>query len=361
VWGLDLVGPLQKAPGGYTHLPVAIDKSSKWIKVRPLNSIRSEQAVAFFTNIIHRFGVLNSIITDNGTQFTGRKFLDFCEGHHIRVDWAAVAHPMTNGQVERANIMILQGLKPRIYNDLNKFGRRWMKELPSVVWSLRTTPSRATGFTPFFLVYGAKAILPTDLEYGSPRTRAYDDQSNRTNREDSLDQLEEARDMALLHSARYQQSLRRYHARGVQSRDLQVGDLVLRLRQDARGRHKLTPPWKGPFIIDFEARNIQAGQQSRRGLQQRLEHLTATSLLPLTCFQVVHTPHLHTPIKSNHQGRVSLASAKPDPPLGARRGEPPLRQNFPRKRSFCRNVFRAFRLLRKWDPENDGVHVSSQG
>ena len=100
--------------------------------------------------------------------------------------------------------MILQGLKPRIYNDLNKFGRRWMKELPSVVWSLRTASSRATGFTPFFLVYGAEAILPTDLEYGSPRTRAYDDRSNR---EDSLDQLEEARDMALLHSARYQQSL----------------------------------------------------------------------------------------------------------------------------------------------------------
>jgi hypothetical protein len=54
--------------------------------------------------------------------------------------------------------------------------------------------------------------------------------------------------MALLHSARYQQSLRRYHARGVHPRDFQVGDLVLRLRQDARGRHKLTPPWEGPFI-----------------------------------------------------------------------------------------------------------------
>jgi hypothetical protein len=103
---------------------------------------------------------------------------------------------MTNGQVERANDMILQGLKPRIYNDLNKFGKRWMKELPSVVWSLRTTPSRAMGFTPFFLVYGTEAILPTDLEYGSPRARAYDDQSNRTNREDSLDQLEEARTRA---------------------------------------------------------------------------------------------------------------------------------------------------------------------
>jgi hypothetical protein len=97
---------------------------------------------------------------------------------------------------------------------------------------------------------------------------------------------------------------------------------------------------------DFEARNVQAGQQSRRGLQQRLEHPTATSLLPLRCFQVVHIPRLHTQAKSNHQGRVSLASAKPDPPSGARRGEPPLCQNFPRKKSFCQSIFRAFRLLR---------------
>jgi hypothetical protein len=71
-----------------------------------------------------------------------------------------------------------------------------------------------------------------------------------------------------------------------------------------------------------EARDIQAGKQSRRGLQQRLEHPTTTSLLPLRCFQVVHTPRSRT--KSNHQGRVRLASAKPDPPSGARRGEPPL-------------------------------------
>jgi hypothetical protein len=112
---------------------------------------------------------------------------------------------------------------------------------------------------------------------------------------------------------------------------------------------------------DFEARNIQASQQSRRGLQQRLEHPTATSLLPLRCFQVVHTCRLHMPTKPNRQGRVSLASAKPDPPSGARRGAPPLRQNFPWKKSFYENVFRAFRLLRKWDPKNDGVHVSRQG
>ena len=113
------------------------------------------------------------------------------------MDWSAVAHPQTNGQVERANGMILQGLKPRIFNKLNKFGRRWLTELPSVIWSLRMTPSRATGFSPFFLVYGAEAILPTDLEYGSPRLKAYQEQQNQRAREDSLDQVDEARDVAL--------------------------------------------------------------------------------------------------------------------------------------------------------------------
>jgi hypothetical protein len=83
--------------------------------------------------------------------------------------------------------MILQGLKPRIFNKLNKFGRRWLTELPSVIWSLRTTPSRATGFTPFFLVYGAEAMLSTDLEYASPRLNAYQEQQNQQAREDSLD------------------------------------------------------------------------------------------------------------------------------------------------------------------------------
>ena len=55
--------------------------------------------------------------------------------------------------------------------------------------------------------------------------------------------------MALLHSARYQQSLRWYQAQKVRCRDLNKGDLVLRLWQDSRGRHKLTPPWEGPYIV----------------------------------------------------------------------------------------------------------------
>src|SRR6185437_12719554 len=198
--------------------------------------------------------------------------------------------------------MIIQGLKPRIFNKLNKFGRRWLTELPSVIWSLRTTPSRATGFSPFFLVYGAEAILPTDLEYGSPRLKAYQEQQNQRAREDLLDQVDEARDVALLHSARYQQSLRRYQVQRVRRRDLNKGDLVLRLRQDNRGRHKLSLPWEGPYIIaevlkpgtyklvneKAQTRHVQTGERKRRSPLQCLEHTTATSLLSLE-FQAICT------------------------------------------------------------------------
>jgi hypothetical protein len=132
VWRQDIIGPLRKAPGGFTHLLVVIDKFSKWVEVRPITNLRAEQAVTFFTDIVHRFGVSNSIITVNESQFTGRKFLEFCDKFHIRVDWAAVAHPQTNGQVEHANGMILQGLKPRIFDQLNKF---WSEMAPGIACS----------------------------------------------------------------------------------------------------------------------------------------------------------------------------------------------------------------------------------
>jgi hypothetical protein len=103
VWGLDLLGPFKTAPGGLTHLLVVVDKFTKWIEAKPLVKIGSKKAMDFIQDIVFHFRVPNSIITNNGTQFTGEKMLDFCYNNNIRVD-----------VVERANGMILQGLKPRI-------------------------------------------------------------------------------------------------------------------------------------------------------------------------------------------------------------------------------------------------------
>ena len=77
------------------------------------------------------------------------------------------------------------------------------------------------------MVYGSEAILSNDLDYGVPRVRAYDEQGAEASLEDAIDQLDEARDIALLCSAKYQQALRRYHSRRVWGRAFNVGDLVL--------------------------------------------------------------------------------------------------------------------------------------
>ena len=119
-----MVGPLKKGLGDFTHLLVAVDKFTKWIEAKPITNIRSEEAVKFFLDIIYRFGVPNCIISDHRTNFTEKKFLDFSNGYGIRIDWASVGHPRTNGQVEHANGMVLQGLKPRIFNRLNKYAGR---------------------------------------------------------------------------------------------------------------------------------------------------------------------------------------------------------------------------------------------
>ena len=65
----------QEGTQGYTHLLVTIDKFTKWVEARPVSTIKSEQAVLFFLDIVHHFGVINSIITNNGMLFTGKKFL----------------------------------------------------------------------------------------------------------------------------------------------------------------------------------------------------------------------------------------------------------------------------------------------
>jgi hypothetical protein len=81
----------------------------------------------------------------------------------ISIDYASVAHSQANGQVVRANGLVLAGFKPRLYEDLKGYGSKWIDELPKISLGLHTQVSRATGFSPFFLVYGSEAMLPADL------------------------------------------------------------------------------------------------------------------------------------------------------------------------------------------------------
>jgi transposase len=105
------------------------------------------------------------------------------------------------------------------------------------------------GYSPFFLVYGSEAVLPTDVAFGAPCIQHYEEGTTEETRKVDLDSIEEHRVAALMRLTRYEQQLRRYHDRNVRERSFNVGDLVLRHIQSTKGMHKLSAPWEGPFIV----------------------------------------------------------------------------------------------------------------
>ena len=137
----------------------------------------------------------------------GSEFWDFCQESCIIVYYTSVAHHRCNGQVERTNSLILQGLQARIFDPIEKTVRKWLQELPRVVLGLRTQKSRATGYLPFFMVYSFEAVLPSDIAFGAPRNQNKDKNDAETTRQIDIDLSEEHRLMASLQHARYEQQL----------------------------------------------------------------------------------------------------------------------------------------------------------
>jgi hypothetical protein len=117
--------------------------------------------------------------------------------------------------VERANAEILKGIKTRTYDGLKKHGKKWVDELPCALWGNRTSPSRATGETPFFMVYGAEAVLPPEVTMGSLHVKTYDKATQDQLWREDIDLGDEQRWQAAIKNACYRQALSCYHQRFV--------------------------------------------------------------------------------------------------------------------------------------------------
>jgi hypothetical protein len=244
-----MIGPLPTAPGGFNRVLVAIDMFTKWIEVNPVTCPKADRVLDFLDELVHHYGLPHHISTDLGSNFNNHQFSEYCENSGIDVRYVSVAHPRANGQVERANGMVLDALKKRLHDAANSKGGKWIKELPNALWGLRTQPSKPTGQSPYFLVYGSEVILPAEVMWDSPAVEQYDEGISEDSRRLDIDGLEEARCAALVQSARYLEGVRRYHDRDVKERSFNVGDLVLRRIQNTKGLHKLSSPWEGPFIV----------------------------------------------------------------------------------------------------------------
>ena len=126
-------------------------------------------------NIVIRFGVPNSLISDNGLQFDSRAFCKFCSDLGIKNKYFTLAYPQSNGQAEAVNKIIVNGLKKRLDGAKGK----WAEDLPNVLWACRTMPRRSIGETSFSLTYGAEVMISAEANlcsHGSkdlnpPKTR----------------------------------------------------------------------------------------------------------------------------------------------------------------------------------------------
>jgi transposase InsO family protein len=152
------------------YVVVVVEYFSNWIEAKPLATITSVTIQKFFwQNIVCRFGVPKAITVDNGTQFDAETFKDFCDQIGTKIYFASVRNPESNGLVKRANDIIMTGIIKLIFHQPRG---KWPGELIKVVWSHNTTISRSTGFTPFKLLFGDKAITPEEAKAGSIRTAA---------------------------------------------------------------------------------------------------------------------------------------------------------------------------------------------
>ncbi|MCR2847796.1 reverse transcriptase-like protein [Weizmannia coagulans] len=249
-WGIDIIGKISpKSSRGHEYILVAIDYFTKWVEAQSYITLTSAKVAAFIrTHIICRYGVPHDIVTDRGSHFRGEVDA-LLEKYGIIHHQSSAYRPQGNGAVEAANKNIKNILRKMI-----ETSRDWSEKLPFALWAYRTSFRSSTGATPYSLVYGMEAVLPTEIETQTLRV-ALEGQISEAewaqSRYDQLTLLDERRLRAADHVQAYQRRMARAFHKRVRPRSLQKGDLVLRVLRglitDPRG--KFRPNWSGPYII----------------------------------------------------------------------------------------------------------------
>ena len=161
-WGLDIVGSFPKAIGNRRYLLVGTDYFTKWVEAKSLANIWDQDVKRFmWQNIVTRFGVPNTLISDNGLQFDSKAFRRYCCDLGIKNRYSTPSYPQSNGKVEATNKVVVDGLKKRI----EKAKGRWVDKLPYVLWTYHTTPRRSIRETPFSMTYGSEVVIRTETGF----------------------------------------------------------------------------------------------------------------------------------------------------------------------------------------------------
>ena len=171
VWGIDLIDRILKGRGSVQYTIVVFDDFNKWVEAEVLASIKPAKIKEFiYKNIVCQYGVLHTIVSDNGTQFDCDEFKEFYNDLQINKVLSLVARPQANGQVEAVNKMIKHNLKRKLKN----LKERWADNLPEVLQVYKTIARSTTGEISFSLVYRYEVMVPVELGAGSLRRDNFD-------------------------------------------------------------------------------------------------------------------------------------------------------------------------------------------
>ncbi|GJY88059.1 reverse transcriptase domain-containing protein [Tanacetum coccineum] len=194
-----------------------------------------------------RFGLPREIISDNGSQFKDNPFKDWCEKLNIRQRFASVKHPQTNGQIERANRNLGDGIKAR----LGKDNRNWVEEVPHMLWAYHTMIKTSNRDIPLPLTYGTEVVIPVEIRMPSIRCAEVNQAENDKELLLNLDILEERREKEAVHEARNKAKIEKYYNAKVHGTSFYPGDFVYRSNKEchAKESRKLDPKWEGPYEV----------------------------------------------------------------------------------------------------------------
>ena len=250
--GVDVI-QFPQTYDGNKYAVVFMDYLTKWPEVYPTPDQTAETiAKLLIEKIICRHGVPAKILSDRGANFLSELLQNIYQllGTH-KINTAAY-HPQTDGLVERFN----RTLTDMLAKTVEKNGRDWDQHLPYVLFAYRTSMQESTGESPFFLLYGRDARLPTEAALTSTRTCYQVDIDDY--KTDLVAGLTEAWDLARQHVKKAQQKQKRYYDRQHKTPHFRVGDRVFVYMPSAKqGKAwKFSRPFHGPFrILELTATN----------------------------------------------------------------------------------------------------------
>jgi hypothetical protein len=116
-------------------------------------------------HIIYRFGIPQTITTDQGAQFVSLEFREFAESMGVKLFNSSPYYAQANGQAEASNKIMIKLIQKKI----DQKPRRWHSVLGEALWAYRMAPHGATKTSPYELVYRHHAILPWEMQSDSRR------------------------------------------------------------------------------------------------------------------------------------------------------------------------------------------------